>query len=177
MTASASRSLWAVVFAGIAVTLSVWATADAMNSDSRPLAVNLTIAKPEVRIGSRIAAFIDFVNGSDSPIVVNLALHTFGDCELRFEARDPSGSRMIPNVILAGRRLKPYNSRDFEKIALRGKYRLEIRLNDWFDFREPGTYELKVAYWNKYQGVWLGAPVWTGTTAISPSSRLNVTAQ
>jgi hypothetical protein len=71
-------------------------------------------------------------------------------------------------VILAGRRLAPYGSKDFRKVLPGNSYRLEIRIDEWLDMKEAGKYSFRVAYWNRYSGSWLGQAVWTGVT---PKSR------
>jgi|GEM_PF-5368948 len=102
------------------------------------------------------------------------ALNTFGDCGLSFEVTGPSGRSIPQNFIFPSRRLSPYGPKDFRKLDSGKVFRMEIRVDNWFQLDEPGQYSVRVSYWNRYEGRWFDQAVWTGTTPKSPVTTLRI---
>ena len=119
-------------------------------------------------------AYLEFRNRGSSPVVINTALNTFGDCGLSFEVTGPSGRSIPQNFIFPSRRLSPYGPKDFRKLDSGKVFRMEIRVDNWFQLDEPGQYSVRVSYWNRYEGRWFDQAVWTGTTPKSPVTTLRI---
>jgi hypothetical protein len=128
----------------------------------------LSSPKRDYQKGGEVIVVVTLANFTQGPLVVNKRLQIILDYmyremyELEFHIVGPDGTPLARYSITEDR-LWPYpRAEDFAELLPTRRWERKIRLSEYFDFSEKGSYLISVEYHNDHDGHQFGVDAWTG---------------